>query len=110
MKEEITEIKEENTSIKTIVLRKPVEYNGEKYEKLEFDFDMLTGRDLINIGEELRSRGKVTVSPIANSEFLAITAIRACTAPIGTDIYDVLSLFDAAKIETMTRNFMLGVD
>ena len=110
MKEENIEIKNENTSIKTVELKRPVEYNGVTYDKLEFNFDSLSGADLLNIGDELRSQGKVTVSPIASSPFLAATAIRACTAPIGTDIYDLLSFYDAAKIEQMTRNFMLGVD
>ena len=101
---------DKKSTLETIVLKKPVEYNGIKYEKLEFDFDKLTGKDLLSIGAELRAQGKVATIPVASNDFLAVTAIRACTAEIGVDIYAVLSFYDATKIETMTRNFMLGVE
>ena len=97
-------------TVKSITLKKPVEYNGVKYEKFEFDFDKLTGKDLLNMGAELRAQGKLSVAPIASSDFLALLAVRACTADIGIDIYPALSLYDAVIIENIARNFMLGVE
>ena len=67
-------------------LRKPVKYNGKEYTTLTFDFDKLTGAD-----------------------YRSAMAARACTEPIGVDIFDGMSLPDFNRIIGKARSFMTSL-
>lgn len=91
-------------------LKKPVKYNGEEYTTLTFDFDKLTGADSIAIMNEIAMRrGRVVVEPVYDSDYRAAMAARACTAPIGVDIFNVMSLPDFNRIIGKARSFMTSL-
>lgn len=41
----------------TLKLKKPLEYNGKKYEEIEYDLDALTGDDLLTAEAEMCASG-----------------------------------------------------
>lgn len=91
-------------------LRKPVKYNGKEYTTLTFDFDKLTGADSIAIMNEIAMRrGRVVVEPNYDSDYRSAMAARACTEPIGVDIFDGMSLPDFNRIIGKARSFMTSL-
>lgn len=90
-----------------ITLKKPVTYNEKTYSTLEFDFEKLTGEDALNIEDELASIGKVTVAPVFSGEYLIRMAAKACSEPIGSDLFRKLPISDYNRIRSKARSFLL---
>ena len=89
-------------------MKKPLHYNGKEYKELNFDFSTLTGRDSLDVENELMAQGKGAVVVAAlNTEYIIRIAARACAEPIGSDAFLMMSLFDFNKIKDKTRNFLL---
>lgn len=91
----------------TVRFKKEVEYNGEKYSELTFDFESLTGKDGLEIENELAAQGKPLVIPAFSGEYLVRMAAKACSAPIGYDFFDSVSLRDFNRIRSAARSFLL---
>lgn len=91
----------------TIKLKKPVIYNDNEYSVLSFDFDSLTGNDALNIEDELASTGKMAIVPAFSGEYLIRMAAKACTEPIGADLFKMLSISDYNSIRSRARSFLL---
>ncbi len=109
--EELDAAMEDETTIFTHKLSKPVEYNGKRYEELHFDFDALTGRDCLNISAELAATGKTAIVPALSDEYLIRFAARACTEDmVGSDIFDVMKSSDFLRITSRARSFLLRAD
>ncbi|MBO6231810.1 MAG: hypothetical protein ILA17_06255 [Ruminococcus sp.] len=97
------------SNIVTVYLKKPVQYNGEEVDKLEFDFDRVTGEDALNIERELQSIGRPAFVPVASGEYLIRMAAYACVNhKIGADIFNTMSLRDYNKVTSAARNFLLS--
>lgn len=101
--------------------RKPFTYMGNTYEKLTFDFERLTGKDMLSIGQELQLLRIQLSNPTLNLEFQTRVAVRACTerkeSPDGKErrVLDVTALqsmpaFDFHCITGMARNFLMSAD
>lgn len=105
--EKATEAAQNAEDTLTIAFKKPVEYNGEKYTELTFDFESLTGRDGLEIENELAAQGKPLVIPAFSGEYLVRMAAKASSSPIGYDFFDVISLRDFNKIRSAARSFLL---
>lgn len=90
-----------------IYFKKPIKYNDVELEKLEFDFDKLTGEDGLNIENELNTIGRPAVVPAFSGEYLIRMAARACTTKIGPDIFNTMRLSDYNKIRSAARSFLL---
>ncbi|MBR5091059.1 MAG: hypothetical protein IK093_16665 [Ruminiclostridium sp.] len=98
--------KSENTYI--IHFKKPILYNNENIETLEFDFDILTGNDGLKIENELQSIGRPAIVPAFSGEYLIRMACRACTNKrIGVDIFTNMRLSDYNRIRSAARSFLL---
>lgn len=100
-------VEEENTTdsgIVTVKLRRPLDYEGKIYEELSFDFDRLTGEDDRKIEQEL---GRSVMVPALTTDYLIRMCARACTAEIGFDAFNYMSLRDYDKIRTAARNFLV---
>lgn len=92
----------------TIELKKSIEYNGEKYTELKFDFEKLTGKDGLEIENELASLGLPLVIPAFSGEYLIRMAAKACCSePIGYDFFDIIPLRDFNRIRSAARSFLL---
>lgn len=107
--EEVTELEagKDTKGLVTIKFRKPVTYNGEQIQELTFDFDSLTGADSMNIDEELTAMGKFILSPAFSGPYLDRMAAKACTLPIGIDLFRTLSIRDYNRIRNAARAFLL---
>ena len=90
-----------------ITLKKPVTYNGKTYSTLEFDFENLTGEDALNIEDELASIGKITVAPVFSGEYLIRMAAKACSEPVGSDLFRIIPIGDYNRIRSAARSFLL---
>lgn len=94
-----------------VILKRPVEYMGTKYQELHFDFDRLTGKDSLEVEEEIeKTTGLTVVAPALNLEYLIRISARACDEPIGRDDILNMNLSDFNHIRNMARNFMLRSD
>ncbi len=94
-----------------VILKKPIEYMGTKYKELHFDFDKLTGKDSLEVEDEIEQTTKLTVvAPALNLEYLIRISARACDEPISRDDILNMNLSDFNHIRNMARNFMLRSD
>lgn len=99
----------EESSKKVYTFKKPLEYNGKKYETLTYDLDGLTGRDSMEVEEELvRLRKGVVIEGGLNTDYIIRIFCKACQEPIGSDAFGYMSLTDYNRIKTLTRNFLLA--
>lgn len=85
---------------------KPFEYEGKKFTTLNFDFDKLTGQDMISIEEEMAAQSKYVITPEIDSDFMVRLAAKACG--VASDALMALPLKDFSKIRTETRNFLIN--
>ncbi len=94
-----------------MILKKPIEKMGTVYRELHFDFDKLTGKDSLEVEEEIETITKLTVvAPALNLEYLIRISARACDEPIGRDDIVNMNLSDFNHIRNIARNFMLRSD
>ena len=94
-----------------VILKRPIEYMGTKYKELHFDYDKLTGKDSLEVEDEIEKTTKLTVvAPALNLEYLIRISARACDEPIGRDDILNMGLSDFNHIRNMARNFMLRSD
>lgn len=70
--------------MQTYTLLKPITFEGEEITALEYDFDDLTGRDLISAERAtgLAATGDVKLTPILSQEFQAHIFAKASKKPI----------------------------
>lgn len=109
--EELDAAMQDDTTVFTHEFIKPILYNGKQYKELHFDFDKLTGRDCLNISEELTAIGKAAIVPALSEEYLIRFAARACTEDmVGSDVFDVMKSRDYHRIISRTRSFLLRAD
>ena len=108
MIEEIEKNDEENDLV-TVKFAKPVMYDGKEYAELSFDFESLTGADGLALEAEVESlTNRAVIMPAYNSDYLVRMATRACTTPVGADIFNVMPLRAMNKIKQQARNFLLS--
>ncbi len=97
--------KTENTGVYVHTLRKPVEFEGETYETLTFNYSTLTGGDMINAEEDAFMP---SVAPELQGNILAGLAARAAGIDVG--LLAALPIAEFAKIRRETKNFMTSLD
>ena len=107
----MAEAEKDTATVRTFRLKRPLEYMGNTYTELHFDFDKLKGRDSLEVEAEIeRTTGVTVVVPAISAEFQTRIAARACEEPIGRDALLEMGLFDYNGIRNMARNFMLRSD
>ena len=100
-----------DTGKRIVILKKPIERMGTLYKELHFDFDKLTGKDSLEVEDEIEKTTHLTVvAPALNLEYLIRISARACDEPIGRDDILNMGLSDFNHIRNMARNFMLRSD
>ncbi len=87
--------------------KKPFEYEGKKYETINFYFGNLTGKDMIAIEDEMAAVNKYPLSPEISSEYLIKTAARA--SGVGSDVLEKLPLSEFKKIRDIAREHLLSL-
>ena len=66
----------------TINFKDPITFEGAEYIELSFDFDGLTGHDLLSAEKEARAMGDKTAVPELSKQYLATVAARAAKVPV----------------------------
>ena len=87
--------------------KRPISYQGKTYTKLVFDWGSLTGDDGLAIENEMQQLGKAVIVPTLSGEYLVRMAARACTEPVGSDIFKYMSIADYNRIRSAARSFLL---
>ena len=82
------------------------EYAGETYTTLTFDFEKMTGRDMVSIENEMQMNNEYALAPEISRNFQSKMAARA--AGIGSDVLDAMPLPDFNRITNAARDFLLS--
>lgn len=85
--------------------KKPFEYEGKKYDTLNFYFEKLTGRDMITIENEMQANGEYALDPLLSRNFQSKMASRA--GGIGSDTIEAMPMQEFNKITNAARNFLI---
>lgn len=89
-----------------LTLEKPYTYEDKTYEKMVFDFESLTGVDLISIETEMSAMGEFAIAPEISLAFLYRLAAKA--ARIGSDVILHLPFREFGKVKNSAQNFLIG--
>jgi len=84
---------------------KPFVYANKSYEKIEFDFEKLTGKDFLEIEAEMQAMGKPLIAAEFSGDFMLLMASRA--SGVGSDVLTALPLSDFKRIHSKARSFLL---
>ena len=95
-----------NVGVYTHKFVKPFEYAGVVYTELEFDFESLTGRDMVSIETEMQMNNEFALAPEISRNFQAKLAAKA--AGIGGDVMDALPIKEFNRITNAARDFLLN--
>lgn len=108
-------IAEKNTALensaegeKKYKLKKSFEYEGKIYEEFNFNFEKLTGNDMIEIEGEMRDQGIFILSPENDTAFLSAIAARACN--VHPAVIKALPMTDFLAVKRLTVRFLNGKD
>jgi len=87
-------------------LSEPFVYAGKTYTEMEFRFEDLTGRDMLDVEKEMQDIQEYALAPEISRGFQFRLAARA--AGVGSDVLENLPLKDFNKITNEARNFLIG--
>lgn len=89
-----------------ISLKKAIRVNGEEKEKINLDFEGITGRDLIDAEKVMRAMGDTTPSAFLSMNFHAIVAAKIIGIPVD-DVFD-MNAADFKNITVAVAGFLLA--
>jgi hypothetical protein len=89
-----------------MVLTKPLEYEGKKYEELEYDLEGLTGDDLLTAEAVINASGAIV--PIVDLSKAYNAAVFARAAKIDYAMMRKLSAKDFSRATTAVMAFFGG--
>ena len=87
--------------------KKPYEFDGKKFEALNFYFDRLTGHDMLKVEQEMQDNSEFAVASEISKSFQCRIAARA--ANVGSDVIFAMPLRDFNKITNAARSFLLDL-
>lgn len=94
-----------DTGVYTHVFKKPFEYEGKTYSELTFNFERLTGKDMVSIETEMQMNNKYALAPEISRSFQAMMAAKA--AGIGSDVLEAMPIKDFNRITNAARGFLI---
>lgn len=100
----VKETKVEESGV--LVLKKPIEIDGEKVDKIHYDLDELTGNDIERAITDLGKKGVIVAMVETDQRYHAM--LFSIAAGIAYEDVNRLSLKDYSKATTTVRNFFLG--
>lgn len=96
---------EGNTGVYTHVFKKPFEYEGKTYTELTFNFERLSGRDMVSIETEMQMNNEYALAPEISRSFQGKMAAKA--SGIGSDVLEAMPMKDFNKITNAARSFLI---
>lgn len=94
-----------DTGVYTHVFKKPFEYEGKTYSELTFNFERLTGKDMVSIETEMQMNNEYALAPEISRSFQAKMAAKA--AGIGSDVLEAMPIKDFNRITNAARGFLI---
>lgn len=88
------------------VFSTPFKYEDKVYKDMTFDFESLTGSDIISIESEMAANGEYVITPEVSSSFLYRLAAKA--AKVGSDVIEHMPISDFVKIRNKSRDFLIS--
>lgn len=85
---------------------KPYEFEGEKYESIEFELESLKGSDISAAKKTFANAGGYSPLPATDSDFCCIILARLSKKPI--EFFDNLPAKDYLSLTQQVSNFLLG--
>lgn len=89
-------------------LRKPFEKDGKKITEIKFDFEKITGNDIIAAEKEARLMGDSTPDAAYSKTFQAVLAAKAAIQPVNTDDIMGMNGSDFMAATTAAASFLFG--
>lgn len=89
---------------RTVKLSRPFEWEGRTYKEFTFDFDRLTGVDMIAIEDEMTALGQVAIDPTVSMAYMSKLAARAARVSVQT--IENLPIADFSRIKNVVRDFL----
>ena len=109
--------KEVDVGTYTHTFKTPFQWKGKQYQTMTFDWSGLSGRDHLDIENELLMKGRTLVTPAFTGEFLAGMAARACTERdekgrrvLDGQAMETMSMADFQAITRKARSFLLRAE
>lgn len=96
---------EGNVGVYTHKFKRPFEYADKVYTEMTFDFERLTGRDMVSIETEMQMNNEYALAPEISRSFQSKMAAKA--AGIGSDVLEALPMKDFNKITNAARSFLI---
>lgn len=103
---------EENKGYFILELKKTIQYEGKTFDKIEFDFEALNGRDLLAIEDEMARKNKISIGIELSKMNQYLLAVRAANKAKGKngftvtgDLLECLPISDFNKVCRATRDF-----
>lgn len=96
---------ERDVGVYTHTFKRPFVYCDVTYTELTFDFEHLTGRDMVAIDAEMQANGEMLMAAEASRSCQSKIAARA--AGIGADVVEAMPLGDFNRITNAVRNFLI---
>lgn len=94
----------------TLMFNSPFEFEDKIFNSMNFDFSKLTGKDFLDIEDEMARHGKIVLSARLSGEFLSIMCAKACTEPIGVDCIKAMPIKKFEQLRNAARNFFNAAD
>lgn len=85
--------------------RKPFKSGDKTYETLNFYFERLIGRDMVNIESEMQTQQDYVLAPEISRGFQSKMAAKA--GGIGSDVLESMPLNEFNRIVNAARDFLL---
>ena len=98
--------KKGNVGVYTHKFNRPFEYSGKIYTELTFNFERLTGRDMVSIETEMQMNNEYAIASEISRNFQSKMAAKA--AEIGSDVMEAMPLHDFNLITNAARDFLLS--
>lgn len=97
--------KENTSGLYTHKFREPFKYDGKEYVTLDFNFNQLTGADMVQVEQEMSDNSEYAMAAEISKSLQCKLAARA--ANIGSDVIMAMPIADFNKITNETRRFLL---
>lgn len=88
------------------VFDQPFDFEGTEYTELEIPLESLNGRDISVAKREWAAGGNFSPVPVADSDFCASVAARACKLPV--EFFYSLPAKEYTKLTQAVSNFLLA--
>ncbi|MBQ7263476.1 MAG: phage tail assembly protein [Synergistaceae bacterium] len=89
-----------------VTLTRPIEHKGKPLRELDMDLDGLTGRDLLDVEQDIFRSGKILMMSDFSKLYLVRVAARAARVPF--EVLEGLGARDFNALAQEVQSFLIG--